>query len=57
MVIKIYFMFKNWKTSLFGLGSIITGLATIFKGDPVGGVTAIIAGLGLVAAKDSETIK
>jgi hypothetical protein len=50
-------MFKNWKTSLFGLGSILTGIATIFKGDPVGGVTAIIAGLGLVAAKDSETIK
>jgi hypothetical protein len=57
MVIKINFMFKNWKTSLFGLGSIITGLATIFKGDPVAGVTAIITGLGLVAAKDSETIK
>ena len=50
-------MFKNWKTSLFGLGSIITGVATIFKGDPVAGVTAIITGLGLVVAKDSETIK
>jgi hypothetical protein len=57
MVNKINFMFKNWKTSLFGLGSILTGVATIFKGDPVAGVTAIITGLGLVVAKDSETIK
>jgi hypothetical protein len=50
-------MFKNWKTSLFGFGSILTGIATIFKGDAVAGVTAIITGLGLVAAKDSETLK
>jgi hypothetical protein len=47
-------MFKNWKTSLFGLGSIITGLATIFKGDVPMGLTAILTGLGLVSAKDSE---
>lgn len=50
-------MFKNWKTSLFGLGSILTGVATILKGDPATGVAAILTGLGLVAAKDSETIK
>jgi len=47
-------MFKNWKTSLFGLGAILTGVATIFKGDAVTGVTTILTGLGLVAAKDSE---
>lgn len=57
MVIKIDFMFKNWKTSLFGLGSILTGIATLFKGDAVAGVSAIVTGLGLVVAKDSETIK
>lgn len=47
-------MFKNWKTSLFGLGALITGIATILHGDVVGGVTAIISGLGLVAAKDAS---
>jgi hypothetical protein len=47
-------MFKNWKTSLFGLGAFITGVATIVKGDIPGGVTAILSGLGLFAAKDSD---
>jgi hypothetical protein len=47
-------MFKNWKTSLFGLGTLITGVATIIKGDIPGGVTAILSGLGLFAAKDSD---
>jgi len=45
---------KNWKTSLFGLGGIITGVATMFKGDMFGGITAILVGLGLVAAKDDN---
>jgi len=30
-------MFKNWKTSLFGIGAFITGVATIINGDIVGG--------------------
>lgn len=47
-------MFKNWKTSLFGLGTFITGVATIIKGDIPGGVTAVLTGLGLFAAKDSD---
>jgi hypothetical protein len=46
-------MFKNWKTSLFGIGAIITGVATILKGDIIGGITAILGGLGLVSAKDA----
>lgn len=46
-------MLKNWKTSLFGIGAIITGVATILKGDIIGGITAILGGLGLVAAKDA----
>lgn len=54
MVTKNNFMFKNWKTSLFGLGTLITGVATIIKGDIPGGVTAILTGLGLVVAKDSD---
>ncbi len=47
-------MLKNWKTSLFGLGAIITGIAQFAKGDAVGGVTAIISGLGLFHAKDAS---
>jgi hypothetical protein len=43
---------KNWKTSLFGLGGLITGVATIFKGDVYNGITAILVGLGLISAKD-----
>jgi hypothetical protein len=47
-------MFKNWKTSLFGLGTLITGIAQIVKGDVPGGVTAILGGIGLFAAKDAS---
>jgi len=47
-------MFKNWKTSLFGLGAVITGVATVFKGDVATGITAILSGLGLFAAKDND---
>lgn len=48
-------MLKNWKTSLFGLGTLITGVATIIKGDIPGGITAVLTGLGLFAAKDGGT--
>jgi hypothetical protein len=47
-------MFKNWKTSLAGLGAIITGVASIVTGNVVEGVTAIITGVGLVTAKDYD---
>jgi hypothetical protein len=47
-------MFKNWKTSLSGIGAIISGIALIFKGSVAEGVTAIITGIGLVAAKDND---
>lgn len=50
-------MFKNWKTSLAGLGAIVTGIATVLKGDIVGGVTAVITGVGLIGAKDYDTNK
>jgi hypothetical protein len=47
-------MFKNWKTSLFGFGAIITGIAQIVKGDTVTGISAIISGIGLFHAKDAS---
>jgi len=47
---------KNWKTSLFGLGGIITGVATMFKGDVYGGLTAILVSLGLISAKDNDVL-
>lgn len=47
-------MLKNWKTSLFGLGTLLTGIATIVKGDIPGGITAILTGLGLISAKDID---
>jgi len=47
-------MFKNWKTTLAGLGAIITGIATIFKGDIVGGVSVFVTGIGLIGAKDYD---
>lgn len=48
-------MFKNWKTSLSGLGAIITGISLFFKGDAVSGISAVVTGIGLIAAKDSTT--
>ena len=47
---------KNWKTSLFGLGGLITGVATMFKGYVYGGITAILVSLGLVTAKDNDVL-
>jgi len=47
-------MLKNWKTSLFGLGAVVTGIATILKGDLSSGITAILSGLGLFIAKDAD---
>jgi hypothetical protein len=47
-------MLKNWKTSLFGFGAIITGIAQIAKGDTQGSLTAIISGFGLFHAKEAS---
>jgi hypothetical protein len=46
---------KNWKTTLFGVGSIFSGIILIIKGNIPEGVTSIMAGLGLAAAKDHDT--
>lgn len=45
---------KNWKTTFFGIASVISGLALVLKGQIVEGITAITAGLGLGAAKDFD---
>lgn len=42
----------NWKTTLFGAGSVFTGLAMILKGEVQMGVTAVLTGIGLIFAKD-----
>lgn len=45
---------KNWKTSLAGLGAILTGAAMIVKGNYVEGIASVSAGIGLLKAKDSN---
>ena len=46
---------KNWKTTFFGIASVISGIALIIKGSVIEGVTAITTGLGLGMAKDHDT--
>jgi len=48
-------MKKNWKTTFFGLTSILSGVATIFKGDIYTGVSIITTGIGLIFSKDYDT--
>jgi hypothetical protein len=45
---------KNWKTTLFGITSVFSGIATIIKGDIYSGVTLISTGIGLIFAKDHD---
>jgi hypothetical protein len=45
---------RNWKTTIFGLSAILSGIAMIVKGQPAEGITAILSGLGLAAAKDYD---
>jgi phage-related protein len=45
---------KDWKTTLFGSGTIITGIALILKGNVNEGIAAIVAGFGLIFAKDGS---
>jgi hypothetical protein len=47
-------MLKNWKTTLFGISGILSGIVMIIKGDIPAGVIAIISGMGLNFAKDSD---
>lgn len=43
----------NWKTTLTGAASVITGVVKIASGDVVNGVALLLTGLGLVHAKDA----
>jgi len=49
-------MFKKGsiKTTLTGFAAILGGVATILKGDIATGVSTVIAGFGLVLAKDNK---
>jgi len=42
----------SWKTTLFGLTSLLTGVTLIIKGQMLEGITSIATGLGLTFAKD-----
>lgn len=45
-------MKKNWKTSLLGVGSIITGVAQFITGNQAEAIGLIMSGIGLLFAKD-----
>ena len=46
---------KNWKTTLFGVSSILAGVSQYIKtGDIPGALTTILIGLGLIQAKDHD---
>lgn len=47
-------MFSNWKTTLGGLGAIVTGIYQIVSGDIPGGVLGIVTGIGLLTAADAK---
>ena len=45
---------KNWKTTFFGITNILSGIASIIKGDYITGITIISTGIGFVLAKDHD---
>ena len=45
-------IFKNWKTTLFGLCSVMTGVKLFMTGHVMEGIGAIASGLGLHFASD-----
>jgi len=52
-------MFKKGaiKTTLTGISGLLIGIVTIIKGDITTGVSSIIAGVGLIFAKDFTNVK
>lgn len=42
----------SWKTSLFGISTILGGVVLIVKGSIAEGATAILTGVGLIFSKD-----
>lgn len=47
-------IFKNWKTTLFGLTTLLTGIKLCLTGNIPEGISAIASGLGLHFAKDID---
>jgi len=47
-------MKRNWKTTLLGVGSIITGVALFLKGNQIEALSAISSGIGLMFSKDHD---
>lgn len=45
-------IFTNWKTSVSGVGLLITGIGTILHKDYSNGIAQLIAGFGLLFSKD-----
>jgi hypothetical protein len=45
-------IFKNWKTTLFGVSALLGGITSILKGDINTGIIAISGAFGLFHAKD-----
>lgn len=47
--------FKNWKTTLTGVGLIVTGVALYVNGNLEEAIASILGGLGFILAKDYDT--
>lgn len=47
-------IFKNWKTTIAGIATVATGVSLVVSGHLVEGISAILTGLGLTAAKDFD---
>lgn len=45
---------RNWITTLFGAGSVLTGIGMFLKGNINDAVTAVLTGIGLIFAKDFD---
>lgn len=43
---------KNWKTTLTGIGLVVTGVAMYVNGNLEGAISSILGGIGLIFAKD-----
>lgn len=47
-------IFSNWKTTFFGITTILSGVALIMKGNAGEGIAVILGGLGLTVARDHD---
>lgn len=47
--------FKNWKTTLTGVGLIVNGVAMYVNGNQTEAIASILGGIGLIFAKDYDT--